>query len=159
MGFYHHATGRDVPAAAATLYSVRFDALTIVRDGEGEEPVEPEPNTAGIGIVEAIDNLVAFWTFGEETGTPRLTRAGSHPLTDGHAAKVQRVLGGPFSGYSGFFDGTNTFLTLPNSALGALNISGENAKVTVVSWVRRDDPNIGFVAGIWQEDNNDPRRQ
>ena len=110
-------------------------------------------------VVKAIDGLVSFWTLGEATGTPRLSHTGSHPLVDGHSTKVARVAGGPFSGFSARFDGTSTFLTLPNADLGNLNISGADAEVTVVAWVKRDDTDVGFLAGIWQEDNNDPRRQ
>ena len=110
-------------------------------------------------VVKAIDGLVSFWTFGEATGSPRLSHAGAHPLVDGHSTKVARVTGGPFSGFSARFDGTSTFLTLPHANLGDLNISGADAQVTVVAWVKRDDTDVGFLAGIWQEDNNDPRRQ
>src|SRR5690606_18913292 len=110
-------------------------------------------------VVKAINGLVSFWTFGEATGAPRLSHAGEYPLVDGHATKVARVAGGPFSGYSARFDGASTFLALPNAGLGALNISGADAQVTVVAWVKRDDADVGFIAGIWQEDNNDPRRQ
>lgn len=110
-------------------------------------------------VVKAINGLVSFWAFGEATGAPRLSHTGEYPLVDGHATKVARVAGGPFSGYSARFDGTSTFLTLPNANLGALNIAGADAQVTVVAWVKRDDADVGFIAGIWQEDNNDPRRQ
>ena len=110
-------------------------------------------------IVESIDGLVSFWTFGEAAGSPKLSRSGQFPLADGNAALVTRVSGGPFSGYSALFNGTSSFLTLPNASLGGLNISGTNARVTVVAWVKRNDSNVGFIGGIWQEDNNDPRRQ
>ncbi len=110
-------------------------------------------------IVESIDDLVSFWTFGEAAGSPKVSRSGEFPLTDGNAALVARTVGGPFSGYSASFNGTSSFLTLPNTSLGALNISGTNARVTMVAWVKRNDTNVGFLGGIWQEDNNDPRRQ
>lgn len=110
-------------------------------------------------IVEAVPDLVSFWTFGEAAGNPRLSRSGQYPLADGNAAQVTRTTGGPFSGYSATFNGTSSFLTLANASLGPLNISGPGAQVTVVAWVNRNDTNAGFLGGIWQEDNNDPRRQ
>ena len=110
-------------------------------------------------VVRAIPGLVSFWSFGEATGAPRLSHTGEYPLVDGHATKVARVAGGPFSGYSARFDGASTFLTLPNANLGALNISGANAQVTVVAWVKRDDSDHRLSRGVWQNVNHDPRRQ
>ncbi len=120
----------------------------------------PTISTAGnADLVETIPDLVAFWTFGENGGTRRSQfGASDFALTIG-GGTVARSVGGPFSGYSANFNGTTDHLRLANADLGDLNIAGSGADVTVVAWIRRDDANTGFIGGIWQENNNDPRRQ
>ncbi len=55
----------------------------------------------GGGAVTKMPGLVAFWTFGEEAGQPRVsvgTRE-KHPLQE-VGGPIPRVRGGPYSGYS-----------------------------------------------------------
>ncbi|WP_269523126.1 LamG-like jellyroll fold domain-containing protein [Coraliomargarita parva] len=131
----------------------RIDELRLL----GEVPPEmPEPTE----IVKSMPGLVAFWTFGEAEGDVRVSEVGDYILTDGGSTAVSRVGEGPFSGYSASFNGSSTYLSLPNASVGALDIAGDDAELTVVSWVKwTTTGNAGFVSGIWQEDNNDPRRQ
>jgi hypothetical protein len=110
-------------------------------------------------LVKLIPDLVAFWTFGEATGQNRIDEISGYSLTDGHTDKVTRIEGGPFSGYAAYFNGSSNYLTIPNSQLGDLDIAGDGAEVTVVSWIKREETGTSFIAGIWQEDNDDPRRQ
>lgn len=54
----------------------------------------------------------------------------------------------------------NSFLRLADTAIGRLNIGAAGGRaVTVAAWVNLNDTNAGFIGGLWQEDNNDPRRQ
>lgn len=140
-----------------------WDTHDLIPAGGGSGP-NPDPaplgNAAGIAAVRAVPDLVAFWDFAEPAGTARASWPNGYELTDGNASvPVARVAGGLFSGYAARFDATNQWLTLPNAELGGLNIAGPSAQVTVVAWVRRTTENNSFIAGIWQEDNNDPRRQ
>lgn len=126
-----------------------------VRDGDVAAETDPaaEPDYAArCAAVTAIPNLVAFWTFGEEAGQPRESIAGASPyrlLETGHP--VARVSGGAFSGYAAAFDG-KCYFRLPADQLGALNISGPTAQVSMFAVVRLDELKGGrTVAGIWSE--------
>lgn len=116
----------------------------------------PDPDQAQLkarcDAVAAVPNLVAFWTFGEEPGTPRASVAGAarYPLLEvGHP--VARVAGGPFSGHAAHFDG-DCYLRLPADQLGALNIGGKQAQVSMFAVVRLAELKGGrTIAGIWSE--------
>lgn len=55
---------------------------------------------------------------------------------------------------------STSYLRIAPESIGRLNIGaqGKNS-VTVAVWVKRTNTGTGFLAGLWQEDNNDPRRQ
>ena len=57
------------------------------------------------------------------------------------------------------FDGVTDALTIPAAETGALDVSRRGDQVTVVALVRRSSLATGFIAGMWQEDDSDPRRQ
>jgi hypothetical protein len=63
------------------------------------------------------------------------------------------------SGCAALLDGEKQYFSLPHSSTGDLNIHGAGAEVTVVAWIRWDRVQSGFIGGIWQEHNRDPRRQ
>lgn len=102
--------------------------------------------------VAAVPGLVAFWTFGEDAGHPRASVAGAsaYPLIEvGHP--VARVAGGPFSGSAAHFDG-DCYLRLPADQLGALNVHGRQAQVSMFAVVRLAELRGGrTIAGIWSE--------
>ena len=81
-------------------------------------------------IVEKMPGLVAFWTFGEEAGQPRLSSGTreKHPLAE-IGGPIPRVAGGPFSGYAAEFDGKH-YLSIPYAETGDLNLSGPSAQVS-----------------------------
>ena len=105
-------------------------------------------------------DLIAFWDFTEE-GPPYYAKAGvdSFPLVVG-GGNPQRVSGDPFGGGLRF-NGTSDFLIIPKERVGALRVARSSDEVTVVAWIKHlGYPTAShFVAGIWQENNNDPRRQ
>jgi len=104
--------------------------------------------------------LVALWDFAEPTGQPKVSRGGIHQHILLHGGgSLNQIQEGPLSGYSTNFDGRTDYFTIPSSKAGSLDISGENAEVTVIAWIKRKNSGTGFIAGLWQEDNNDPRRQ
>jgi hypothetical protein len=96
--------------------------------------------------------LVAFWTFDEEAGQPRVSkgRPEKHPLIE-VGGPVTRVDGGPFSGSAVLLDGSHHF-RIPHAELGDLNIGGKDAQVSMFAVIRLDELKRGVtVAGIWSE--------
>ncbi len=97
--------------------------------------------------------LVAFWVFGETAGHVRQSIIASAllPLEE-VGGPVTRVSGGPFSGFSAQFDGSHYF-RIPRAKMGALDISGKDAKVSMFAVVKLDEISKwgGTIAGIWSE--------
>ena len=82
---------------------------------EETKPVEAFTKTPG---------LVAFWTLGEDAGTPRLSTETRerHALAE-VGGPIARVAGGPFSGYSAELNGRQYF-NIPYAVSRDLNIAG-----------------------------------
>lgn len=102
--------------------------------------------------VMKIPNLIAFWTFGEEPGQPRLSSGTKekHALLE-MGGPIARVEGGPFSGYSAELNGKQ-YLHIPYADTGDLNISGKNAHVSMFAVVRIIDlKRSRTIAGMWCE--------
>ena len=101
--------------------------------------------------------MVALWDFKEKGGKTRKAYGkGKFPL----AAKkgtIPRINEGPLSGYSALFR-DSSFLILPNSKTGKLNISGKNRGVTVMAWIKWEGK-TGFVGGMWNEYESGGKRQ
>lgn len=111
-------------------------------------------------------NLVALWDFSEAPGQARLAHNGLYALQERGSSPstpttVQRVGGGPISGYAAQLTGEE-FFSLARAQSGALNITG-SGKLTVIAWVKRQ-PKVGFtsangnaensaefIAGMWNE--------
>jgi hypothetical protein len=103
-------------------------------------------------IVEKTPGLVAFWTFGEEGGQPRISQGtrGKHPLLE-VGGPIARVQGGPYSGYSAELNGKQYF-HIPYAETGDLNISGKDAQVSMFAVVRLLDlEQSRTIAGMWNE--------
>ena len=103
-------------------------------------------------VIKKTPDLVAFWTFGEEAGSPRKSEATNDPLALTEVGGgITRSEGGPFSGYSAHLDGKHYFL-LPRAQIGALDISGKDAQVSMFAVARLDEMKRGVtIAGIWSE--------
>lgn len=101
--------------------------------------------------------LIAFWDW---TGaTPFVSQVGGHTLVDGAGSSVTISDAGP-SGKAATFDGSSDYLVIPAASVGSLNIGGNGSnQVTICAWVDRDETGISFIAGCWQEDDADPKRQ
>ncbi|HEY1107420.1 MAG TPA: hypothetical protein VGE76_02270, partial [Opitutaceae bacterium] len=87
-------------------------------------------------VIERTPGLVAFWTFGEDSGQKRESSGttNKHPLAEVGGA-IPRVEGGPFSGYAAELDGKHYF-AIPYAETRDLNISGPKAQVTMFAVVR-----------------------
>lgn len=103
-------------------------------------------------VIERTPGLVAFWTFGEPAGAPRLSRGTSspHPLREIGGA-IPRVEGGPFSGYAADLDGRHYF-SIPYAETGDLNLCGPTAQVSMFAVVRIVNlKQSRTIAGMWSE--------
>lgn len=103
-------------------------------------------------MVERTPGLVAFWTFGEEPGRPRVSTGtnGKHPLQE-VGGPIERVAGGPFSGFAAELNGKQ-FFKIPYAETGDLNISGANAQVSMFAVVRIVNlKQSRTIAGMWSE--------
>ena len=87
------------------------------------------------------------------------------PLRDvtGHALELRasgaRWVGDPEVGGALRFDGVDDFLVIGAADVGPLNAAARGDQVSVIALVRRTSLDTGFIAGMWQEDDTDPRRQ
>jgi hypothetical protein len=103
-------------------------------------------------VVEKTPGLVAFWTFGEEAGKPRVSAATTQPHTLKEVGgPIERVGGGPFSGFSAKLNGKQ-YWEIKHQDLGDLNIAGSEAQVSMFAVVRiADVVRSRTIAGIWTE--------
>lgn len=111
-------------------------------------------NQEGIDTVIGIPGLVAFWTFDEESGQPRLSKGTTDkfPMVE-VCGPMPREEGGPYSGYSLKFDGKH-YLRVPRADMKGLDIKGKDAQVTMFAVVRLSELNNGMtIAGVWSEGN------
>lgn len=102
--------------------------------------------------IQSITGLVGYWDFAEEPGQDRVSAGttNAHPLLEANGP-VQRVTGGPLSGYAARLDGTN-FFSIPYAQTADLNIYGADAQVSMVAFLRLDELINGTtVAGMWNE--------
>lgn len=111
--------------------------------------VEPTGDRA---VVERTPGLVAFWTFGEESGQPRDSTGTreKHALQEVNGP-IARSEGGPFSGYAADLNGKQYF-KIPYAETGDLNISGPEAQVSMFAVVRIVNlKQSRTIAGMWSE--------
>ena len=142
--------------SSSTVYNFRVSAVN--SDGTSS------PSSISSSLypeIASIPNLISFWDFSESAGGPYIAKAGTQAfaLSNAGGTNVGQVASGPFSGSSASFNGSSQYLKIPAASVGDLNLSQFGNNVTVFSVVNRNESDTGFIAGIWQEDNADPRRQ
>lgn len=128
--------------SASLLVASLFAALPL-------DAVEPVGNRS---VVEKMPGLVAFWTFGEDAGQPRVSPATKekHALSE-VGGPIARVEGGPFSSYSAELNG-HQYWQIKHADLGDLDIGGPQAQVSMFAVVRIEDlAHSKTIAGIWSE--------
>jgi hypothetical protein len=113
----------------------------------------------GAGAAATLPEPVAFWTFQEPTGAPRLSTNARHSyaLTDGDASHPVEATasGGLFGPRAANFTAASPTqrLRVERRAAPALTseLAGPDAVVTVVAWVKRPRGRYfyGFLAGVW----------
>lgn len=95
-------------------------------------------------------DLVAFWIFGEKAGQARQSIISGLPYRLEEVGDVvERVEGGPFSGFAARFDGSR-YLRLPKDRLGRMDIGGTETQVSMVASVFLEEiPHQGgIIAGL-----------
>ena len=98
-----------------------------------------------------IPGLVAFWDFQEPAGQPRISHSPQALALQEMKGPIARSEDGLFGAYSANLQRGQWF-QIERVRLGALDIHGQDAQVTVVAWVRRRDPQVWqAIAGIWDE--------
>ena len=108
--------------------------------------------TGNPAVVAGTPGLVAFWDFAEGVGKVRESKGTQekHSLLE-VGGSIPRVEGGAFSGYAVELDGQH-YLRIPHAALGALDIHGEKAQVSMFVVIYLTEMRGGAtVAGIWSE--------
>jgi hypothetical protein len=102
-------------------------------------------------VIEAMADLVAFWTFGEQAGEDRLSQGApdAHPLSE-NGGLVSRADQGPFSGFAASLNGSNYF-DIPHDQMGDLDIHGPTAEVSMIAFVKLSSLSSTTVAGVWSE--------
>lgn len=130
------------PACVPQLLAVVFAAAPLVA-------AEP---TGDRTVVEQMPGLVAFWTFGEESGQSRLSQGTRQTHSMGEVnGPIARVEGGPFSGYSAQLNGKQ-YWQIKHADLGDLDISGPKAQISMFAVVFIEDlAHSKTIAGIWSE--------
>ena len=144
-------TRRRLPGVIRQVLSPSAMVVGLALAGAGDTATAAEP-AGKATIVENTPGLVAFWTFGEEAGQPRVSTGTkqTHPLGEARGP-IPRIEGGPYSGYSAKLDGKNYF-RIPYDQTGDLNISGPEAEVSMFAVVRLIDLNQSrTIAGMWSE--------
>jgi len=112
-------------------------------------------------LISILDHpaIEAFWDFQEEEGMDRIAK-GPHPYRlvemDGPIKRVKGGVFGPYAAQVAFGQWWN----LPRLQCQALNFHGREAKLTIITWLKRDQrENQGCqaIAGMWNE--TDKHRQ
>ncbi len=106
----------------------------------------------GVAMVTNTPGLIAFWTFGEAAGQPRISTGTKekHPLQE-VGGPIPRVAGGPFSGHAAELNGKQYF-QIPYAETGDLNIAGPDAQVSMFAVVRiLNLKQSRTIAGMWSE--------
>jgi hypothetical protein len=105
---------------------------------------------------------VALWDFDERAGENWISKVGApHELKQGvGSAATVDLSDGPVSGRSVVLNGTTDYLIIEGGKIGSLCLSRFGNNVTVLAIAKKNvlDTN-GFIAGVWQEDDTEPRRQ
>ncbi len=118
---------------------------------------------AGLGGGNFLSGLVAYWDFSESAApfVSKLGTAGPVELVNGAGSAVTKVADGP-TGNAVAFNGSSDYLVCPAASNGLLNI-GKNGgnQVTVLAFYKAGTGGStnDFIAGLWEENDADPRRQ
>ncbi|MFN4146568.1 MAG: hypothetical protein ACK4GN_12145 [Runella sp.] len=123
----------------------------------------PQPSS----VVLKTPSLVAFWDFQEAGGQNRVDKSKNRFQLREVGGAVERISpddSAPFGKFAADLKFPQRF-ELPRAEMGALNIHGKNAQVSVIAWIKRrkawehGKPTHAneAIAGVWRE--QDHKRQ
>jgi hypothetical protein len=115
-------------------------------------PVRASEEGADAGAAGAkMPGLVAFWDFQEDAGQPRVARGPQPHALREMKGPIARADSGVFGPHSARIRPGQWFL-IERPDIGALDIHGKDAQVSVVAWVMREDKSSWqAIAGVWDE--------
>lgn len=105
----------------------------------------------------SADAPVAEWDF-RRRSRPLVSLDGRLTLRNAAGSHVASLSDGVV-GRALSFDGRADHLVIPAADVGDLHVAASGDEVSVFALVRRRSEGTGFIAGMWQEDDGDPRRQ
>ncbi|SKB05246.1 Concanavalin A-like lectin/glucanases superfamily protein [Prosthecobacter debontii] len=139
-----------IPAKMEPEYA-RFLQKTAHRAVETAKEDLGNPESADSTAILKMPNLVAFWDFQEAAGEKRWSQGGEKLALQEKKGPINRVQDGVFGPWSVDIK-RGQWLMLPRAEIGALNIHGKEAQVTVVAWVKRQAKEPWqAIAGVWDE--------
>ncbi|MCM8526505.1 MAG: LamG domain-containing protein [Lentisphaeraceae bacterium] len=96
------------------------------------------------------ENLIAFWDFSEQEAQPRVAKNNKNLILLEQTGKISYSKEGPFNGSATIKVGQ--WFKIDRDKIGALDIHGPDAKVTVIAWVKKSsNKNWQAIAGVWDE--------
>jgi len=114
-------------------------------------PAGGDPSHPATAHVLSIPDLVTFWDFQEEAGSPRHGKGAHEAVLRERNGEIARAEDGVFGPYSVRID-SGKFLSVPREELGPLDIHGEKPEVTLAAWIKRDSTRFWqSIAGVWDE--------
>lgn len=127
------------------LLTAVFSASPVLAQQSVERPLPA-------GIAKHTDSLLAFWDFQEEACEPRVARGPTpYALREMKGPIARSKEPGVFGPHCARIKPGQWFM-LDRADLGALDIHGKDAQVSVVAWVRRvEKSSWQAIAGVWDE--------
>jgi hypothetical protein len=110
-----------------------------------------EKGKKSAAVPQGIQGLVSFWDFQENAGQPRVGKGKAPLALQEKKGPIARSNDGVFGLSSAHIKHGQWFI-IPRAEIGALDIHGANAQVTVVAWVKREAKDSWqAIAGVWDE--------
>ncbi|MCR5071213.1 MAG: hypothetical protein K6A62_04730 [Bacteroidales bacterium] len=95
------------------------------------------------------DKTIAFWDFTKEKDY--LT-----DIVNGFTLEPNNV---NHTNDGIYFNGQSSYMRIPNASVKNLDISKFGENVTIIALIQPNVISNGFIAGMWQENNNNPQRE
>lgn len=145
MSEFHNKTIRML--RCGLVLTSFFVGVHCSMEGATDETASPPPAPKTLDL----PGLVCFWDFQEMGGQPRRSR-GPHdyPLRE-QIGKIARAQDGVWGPYSARIE-PRQWLSIDREDCPALMIHGEDARYTILAWIKRDsERRWQYIAGVWNE--------
>ncbi|MCW0218481.1 MAG: DUF4886 domain-containing protein [Prosthecobacter sp.] len=113
--------------------------------------VKATSSTSSSAAILQMPGLVSFWDFQEASGEKRQAQGSATGTLQEMKGPIERTQDGVFGPYSANIKRGQWFM-ISRAEIGALDIHGKEAQVTVVAWVKRlGKESWQAIAGAWDE--------